>query len=1187
MRLTWSTAVGYIFFMVCAGVATQVYKVGGENANILFFWLAALGLTGSGFYSYFQAKWYERQSKKEAEKQAGGNGGGGSAAAAAASGEAAPGDVDLLTKDAEAKLIAAKLAEGGLSEVPVIFVLGDAGSTKTTVMVHSGLEPELLSGQVYQQDNMIVTTRAANFWYAKRAVFAEAGGRVWLDNTSWEKLLKKLSPGRLKSVFGGKKSAPRAAILCVDIERFLQPGASDTMATVARAYEMRLNEISKKFGISFPVYVLFTKADRVTFFLDYFRNLSNEEAAQVLGVTLPMRSSRGGVYAEEETQRLSQAFNELFHSLCDKRIEFLPRENDAEKLPGCYEFPREFRKLRSALVQFLVDVGRPSQLAASPFVRGFYFTGVRPVFVADVAPTPMAAQRQSAAMGAASGATQMFQVGMRTPQQGAVPMAAPQQQTGRKMPQWVFLSRLFNNVILEDRAALGASGASTKTSGLQRAMLGLLAISCLVWSVGMTISFFRNRTLENEIIDATRQIKAVRMAAGSTPAIEDLRRLDSLREKLAQLTKWRAEGAPWSYRWGLYVGDDLLRPARRAYYDCFNLLLFSDTQRRMLTFLGGVPEKAKEEDDYGYAYNTLRAHLMTTSKWEKVASTDVQDEPKWLTETLMARWVEKREIDDARRGLAELQFQFYGSDLHNENPFSTRDDAGSVHKARIYLASFSGFERAYNALLAEANRRNPSVNFNKRYPGSSAVVVNNRDVPGAFTKQGWAFMQNAFKNLKRSMGGEEWVLESAKYKSAAAVPENLEQMLRDRYTADYIKTWRQYYSITIIARYSSVRDAADKLKQHSDARAPVLALIGLGSLHTSVDPAEDPYAQRVRKAFQWSNVVVPASPELTYITNNNRPYTSGLSGLQIAVEAAAAKPVPDQSDAQATQMRANDATQNLRQVAAFSSQDLEGKLDQTIIRIMEEPIKAVADLFRPDRALNAGGAALCAQFNVINRKFPFDPKSADDTTLIELNSLLQPGAGRLWQFYDQTLKPYLQKPPGGNRYEPVQGSGVTLNPNFVTFFNQVARLAEAVYRGGPEPRMEYAIQVLGVQFEIDKTQARSAVLTIDGKPAQLNSPPVGYTWTGSPTHNVRFAYNESTVYREKEGQTVWAVFRFFVDSKVETQADKYLLIWPVRGGQGEREIANARFLVDLKGAPAVFDSRFFGGLRCIANVALK
>ena len=39
----------------------------------------------------------------------------------------------------------------------------------------------------------------------------------------------------------------------------------------------RLGDISQTLGIALPVYVLFTKADRLPFFLDYVRNLSNEE----------------------------------------------------------------------------------------------------------------------------------------------------------------------------------------------------------------------------------------------------------------------------------------------------------------------------------------------------------------------------------------------------------------------------------------------------------------------------------------------------------------------------------------------------------------------------------------------------------------------------------------------------------------------------------------------------------------------------------------------------------------------------------------------------------------------------------------------------------------------------------------------------------------------------------------------
>src|SRR5438270_12609439 len=104
-----------------------------------------------------------------------------------------------------------------------------------------------------------------------------------------------------------------------------------------------------------------------------------------------MRS--GGVYGEQQTALLSAEFERLFSRLADARPEFLGRETDAAKQPGAYEFPREFRKIRSGVVQFLVDLCQPSQLTVGPFLRGFYFTGVRPVVINEVAPVAAAPQQ--------------------------------------------------------------------------------------------------------------------------------------------------------------------------------------------------------------------------------------------------------------------------------------------------------------------------------------------------------------------------------------------------------------------------------------------------------------------------------------------------------------------------------------------------------------------------------------------------------------------------------------------------------------------------------------------------------------------------------------------------------------------------------------------------------------------------
>ena len=238
--------------------------------------------------------------------------------------------------------------------------------------------------------------------------------------------------------------------------------------------------------------------DRLPFFTEYVRNFSNDEASQVLGVTLPMLGMRPeGVYAEQEAARLSGSFESLFRSLADARIEFLPRENDPAKLPAEYEFPREFRKTRQTIVQFLVDLCRPSQLTTGPFLRGFYFTGVRPVVINETAPVQAAAAAAGGGYGHAAGATGLFRAGGLQPAQ-----AAPQQPvvTGtRKVPQWMFLGQFFTGVLLADRSAMGASGASTKTSGARRLLFALAAALCLLFVIFFTISFFKNHALETQV----------------------------------------------------------------------------------------------------------------------------------------------------------------------------------------------------------------------------------------------------------------------------------------------------------------------------------------------------------------------------------------------------------------------------------------------------------------------------------------------------------------------------------------------------------------------------------------------------------------------------------------------------------------------------------------------------------------
>src|SRR5690606_2010612 len=133
-------------------------------------------------------------------------------------------------------------------------------------------------------------------------------------------------------------------------------------------------------------------------------------------------------------------------------------------------------------VQFLLELTRPSQLAASPFLRGFYFTGVRAVLVGDAAPVP--APAPSPAPTAPLGATSVFNP--RALQ--AAQAHAPPPGGARKIPEWVFLSRIFREVILRDRTAMDITAGGTRVNLLRRALIGAAAGFFLVLAGGFTVS---------------------------------------------------------------------------------------------------------------------------------------------------------------------------------------------------------------------------------------------------------------------------------------------------------------------------------------------------------------------------------------------------------------------------------------------------------------------------------------------------------------------------------------------------------------------------------------------------------------------------------------------------------------------------------------------------------------------------
>jgi type VI secretion system protein ImpL len=944
------------------------------------------------------------------------------------------------------------------------------------------------------------------------------------------------------------------------------------VVSAARTLRERLGEAAGELGVQLPTFVLFTKADALPHFEAYVRNFSADEAREPLGAALAADEGVGATYAERAGARVERAVHELYRSLASRRMQVLSREHANEWKPGAYEFPREIRKLAPLMSDFLRELGRPSELRAGPVLRGFYFTGVQAVFVNETTPEYVPAALQARAAVGAHSATGVF-----SPEQiaAAASPVAPSTPRTRKVPRWNFLPRLLREVVLGDEAAIRFTQGGERVGFLRRATLAAAVGVALLLSMAFAISYRGNRALQRGTSDAARGIAAIAPNNVDFPPPDALRRLDALRAQLDTLSAYEHDGPPLSLRWGLYGGSALYPEVRRAYFGGFERLMFANTRAAMLAALRGFPDAPRPNDDYGESYGLLKAYLITTTHPEKSTV-------EFLSPVLDKQWLAGRPLDPERSQLAQRQFDTYARELHYANPFAEQADQSAVVRARSFLRQFAGSERIYQFMLAEAAKTNASVQFNRRFPGSAQYIVDSYEVPAAFTKGGFAFMQNAFKTVDRFLQGESWVVgEDVESVDKAKLVADL----RARYATDYVEHWRQFLRSAAVARYGNVRDAAQKLTVLSGNQSPLLSLLSLASRNTAVALPE------IASVFQPVQTVMPPTDTTKLIGQTNQPYMSALVALQSSLEQAAAALGPA-AEAAAGQAAGSAATAKTaaRQIAASFTIDQQGQVHSAVQKLMEDPIsnaEALLTRFGADQ-INARTRAFCAAARPLLTKLPFNPATSIQASIAEVSAILRPGSGALWTMYNDVLQNAL--PKQGTQYAPVAGN-VRLSPSFIALFNRLAAFSDVLFAGGAqEPHLSVTVQP---QLSEGTT---SVALTLEGEVVRASRNSLQATrvdWPGI-NHDAKLSAQfgsaaEATLVGPYAGP--WALFQLFYDADAWQPAGAASRAeWSLRTrGQGVSLPGGAalKVSVDVSPAPvaAVLRRGYFAGVACGGEAA--
>ena len=1065
---------------------------------------------------------------------------------------------------AKSPTLASQRVKSTITDFPLYFVLGAGGSGKTSLFLASKFEPELLAGQV-NRESVVVPTRLGNIWFADGAVVVEGAGDFFSgEDSRWKDFLASFHrPGgksRFARIFGANAETKLSGVLlCCDAGAFVGVPDSARLAAMGRLAQQRLRVIGEVFGRDFSVHVVLTKSDSIPYFGEYFGRLTESEDSQVLGCTFPEAAA-----AQSPTnEAITAGLNKLYLSLADQRLKFLEREKDSAKRPGIYEFPRELKRLRGPLGQFLVDVFRANPLQPNPRLLGVYFTGTRKV-------VGQAADLDRSAIHKVGDVTRM----LRADELQRLRSQPPD--SGEREPEitrWSFVPDLWRQ-ILGRRQTAGASLHMNRKQQLYRkgAYISVVGVSAVA-SLLFVNSFVQNHSLVSDVQLAAQNCPAV--PEGIAPSLQNLRDIDDLREEVGKLDQ-----AGILEHFGFSQRGKLMDPAWRAYYARFHQYFLDAIVHRLKEQLSGLPSEQASSYSYGDVYTEMKTYRTIT--WSPREASCPADSAL-VAELMNSRPQDKSPNAEAEQS-ARANFEFYVRGLASHKilldklQIPSQDDR-VVNRGRSYLSDFKGVEPQYRQImeLAKLEKLRPArlmdLTKNDRY---RSVMRVDEEVPAAFTIAGWDSVQ---KLIESSVGGnaaDSCVLgNGGSHLTTLLAPTDLKAQLRKKYADDYIQRWSNFLANASVGAYAGCGDAAKKLGILKENESPILAVLVLASNNTTFQPGStaqqgaramkeavtgfwsrlwsrfvhnegaagqankavgdllgaDDSEDRIAKAFQPAHAVFEKSPPNPEHWNDSRnnAYLMALSKLRDAL-APGGKCDETNQPANSDTIAALDKADGV--VQAIAQDFNRGDVSEKVTTLLESPLTAVQKLIATNptdatrgKIANAKNQ-LCKGLSALNSKYPFNT-GGSDADLDQVSGVFNP-RDSLFTALRQTVSDFGDEKPDGSWSQKPDAS-IKLSREFWTFLTKLSEISIALFpRQGGAAAMEFRLSVL------PNTAVKRVTGPIDGQ--EISMSPADYPWPGSrPGIDLRVEQAEGGNAPLRKFTGLWGIFKL-LSNAVHTAA---------------------------------------------------
>ncbi|RFP18357.1 type VI secretion system membrane subunit TssM [Duganella sp. BJB475] len=770
--------------------------------------------------------WRRRRARRESEQL-------GAAIGAQAAAEAPPQD----QSGAEVKLIRDDMLKAidtirgskmgivsgtrALYELPWYMIIGNPAAGKSTAITNSGLQFPFADGKIVQG---VGGTRNCDWFFTTDGILLDTAGRYSVQDehrAEWFGFLDLLKKYRRRAPING-------ILIAVSIAE-LRGDDPEVGIKLARSLRKRVQDLIERLEVFAPVYVVFTKADLIAGFGEFFARAERGEREGVWGATMPYKRNSG---SQQMMTFFDHSFDELCAGLKELSLANMSQQRRDRMEPGVFTFPLEFATIRAPLRSFLVTLFEENPFQFKPVFRGYYFTSALQEGVAVSEQSQRLARR--------------FEL--------SLPDAPPVAASGQS---GFFLLNLFRNVIFADKDLVSQYASKHKVKLTYAAFFAaavLLGVSLGGWSW----SYLGNRQLVSNV--QADLDKVIKLQANRLDLQSRLEALEILQDRIEQLDKYR-EDRPWSLRMGLYQGELLERKLREEYFAGVREVMLKPVVANLETLLSEMNAHADQLQAPGAAapatpaaapgrqfqeasavnvedaYNALKSYLM-------LADT-ARAEPGHLNDQLTRYW--RGWLENNRGAMpreqmihsAERLMSFYLAQIADPSWPRIEQKLALVDQARENLRrvvrGMPARERVYADVRARANTRFPAMTV-ARMVGEQdqALVTGSYAIAGAYTREAWEkYVQDAFREAAtHELQSVDWVLKTAARDDLTleGSPEQIQKGLTDLYKADYAREWQKFVQGVTIANLNGFDAAVTAMNRLGDPQSSPIAKL-LTTIH--------------------------------------------------------------------------------------------------------------------------------------------------------------------------------------------------------------------------------------------------------------------------------------------------------------------------------------------------------------------